>query len=400
VTLLWDITEQKRAEEQHRKTESQTLHSQKFEGLGVVAGGIAHDFNNLLMAILGNVDLALSDVPPDSPTSTNLAEAKQASQKAAELCKHMLACAGKSTYALRPLDLRAVIEEMRQMIAASFSKSITFTVESATELPAIDANPAQLHQVVMNLVVNAVEAIGDGTGVITVRTGVMDCTRAYLNDICLGEGLAEDSYVFLEIADTGCGIDAPTRQRIFDPFFSTKFVGRGLGLAAVMGIVRVHGGAIAVTSAPGAGTTFRILFPASRQAGGRSLTPDAEWRGTGALLLVEDDEMVLKTSKNMLEKMGFTVHTAWSNESALTLLRQHRDCIVAAVVDLTLPFRDGIRTSLELREIKPGLPVLLASDYPDDTIATYHGDKGLAGFIQKPYTRTALAAKLRTILGG
>src|SRR5208337_1249549 len=270
------------------------LETQKLESLGVLAGGIAHDFNNIVMTILGNADLAERGLSADSPARENLHEITQSAIRAANLCQQLLAYSGKGRFEKRTLDLNAVITEMEQMLKMSVSKKSTIRFTLAPNLPPLEADLAQIQQVVMNLVINASEAITTTSGVIMLSTGSMCCDRAYLREMLSGEELPEGLYDFIEVADNGCGMDDTVQARIFDPFFTTKVKGRGLGLAAVMGLVRGHRGAIKVYSEPGRGSTFKLLFPASTSPEASGPRPEAggKWRGTGTILLVDDDESV------------------------------------------------------------------------------------------------------------
>ncbi|MCP3963568.1 MAG: transporter substrate-binding domain-containing protein [bacterium] len=261
-----DVTEQKRAEEAKQKLEAQIQQTQKLESLGMLAGGVAHDFSNLLMGILGNTGLALQELAADSPARDRVLDVERAGERAAELCQKMLAYSGKGQFFVEPLDLSALVADMTQLLHASISRKARLEQDIAAGLPAFEADASQIRQVVMNLITNASEALGEKGGTITVRTGAMSCDEAYLERTYLAERREAGPYVFLEVRDDGQGMDAETRERIFDPFFSTKFTGRGLGLAATLGIVRGHRGALEVESAPGQGTVFRVLFPASTTA--------------------------------------------------------------------------------------------------------------------------------------
>jgi CheY-like chemotaxis protein len=264
----------------------------------------------------------------------------------------------------------------------------------------VDADASQLRQVVMNLVVNASEAIGERSGVITLSTGAMDCDRAYLSESWLDEQLPEGMYVFIEVADTGSGMDAETRARIFDPFFTTKFTGRGLGLAAVLGIVRGHRGAIKVYSELGKGTTLKVLFPASQRAEVRETRSAVRgmYEGKGTVLLVDDDESVRAVGRKMLERIGFTVVTAADGSEAIARFRERADDIICAIVDLTMPHVDGAETFRELRRMRPGVRVILSSGYNEQDVTQRFVGKGLAGFIQKPYQLSTLVAVLKEVL--
>jgi len=269
---IQDITERKRLEEERAALEQQLRQAQKLESLGVLAGGIAHDFNNILMAIIGNAELGLMRLGPGGPVGGNLEQIVKAATRAADLAKQMLAYSGKGKFNVKSVDLNEVLGEMHHLLEGSLSGSVVLELNLQETLPAVEADVTQLRQVVMSLFSNACEAIGAAGGVIAVATGVLECTRDDLKGAWLDEQIPEGSYVCLELSDSGCGMDAATLARIFDPFFSTKFTGRGLGLAAVLGIVRGHQGAIKVSSEPGRGSVFRVLLPAS----GRGAQPARE----------------------------------------------------------------------------------------------------------------------------
>jgi len=265
VAIILDTTQREVIEKEKQQLERQIQHSQKLESLGLLAGGIAHDFNNLLVGILGNADLALKQTTATSQPQNYLSNIVDTAQHAAALCNQLLAYSGKGRFVVRPVNLSTIVDEMQQLLQVTMAKNVTFHHQVKTDLPAVEADVTQIQQVVMNLITNASEAIGDQNGIITISTGVMDCDRSYLRENFIDEELAEGRYVFLEVTDTGPGMDEKTRSQIFDPFFTRKFTGRGLGLAAVLGIVRGHDGAIRVYSEPGKGTSFKLLFPASDQ---------------------------------------------------------------------------------------------------------------------------------------
>jgi len=400
VLALSDITERMKAEEDRRYLERQMLHAQKLESLGILAGGIAHDFNNFLMAILGNAELASAGLDPESPAYSGLQEIEKTSRRAAELCRHMLAYSGKGHFVIEPINLSHLIQDMVQMFKVSISKKVVLKYALATDLPAIEADASQMRQVIMNLLVNASEAIGDQNGTITITTGNMQCNAAYLADGSLEDSPAEGLYVYLDIEDSGCGMDAATLSKIFDPFFTTKFLGRGLGLAAVMGIVRGHKGIIKVRSAPGHGTTFRVLLPASDKAVPEEETEAAVqlYRGSGIVLLVDDEESLRALGKNLLEYLGFTALVAENGKDALNVFRERKGEISVVLMDLTMPQMDGEETFLEMKRLQPDVRVLLASGYGESEIVKRFAGKGLAGFIQKPYQITVLSEKLQKIL--
>jgi len=405
VGISQDITERKRAEEERRRLEAQMQHAQKLESLGVLAGGIAHDFNNLLVAILGNADLALMELSPASPAWESIEDIRIAARRAAELSKQMLAYSGKGRFVIEALNLSEVVEEMAHLLEVSISKRAILKDNFADNLPAIEADAAQVRQIILNLITNASEAIGDRSGVISISTGAMECDRAYLSETYLDEDLPEGLYVYLEVADTGCGMDEETQAKVFDPFFTTKFTGRGLGLAAVLGIVRGHGGAIKVYSELGRGTTFKVLFPASEaervalvEAEGRDALES--WRGSGTILVVDDEETVSTMAKRMLEWMGFDVLTAGDGREALEIFRDHTDEIDCILLDLTMPGMDGEQAFRELRRIRSNVRVVMCSGYNEQEVTQRFAGKGLTGFIQKPFQLDGLAEKMREVLEG
>jgi len=354
------------------------------------------------MTILGNADLARTVISPVSPVSSNLQEISRAAQRASDLCRQMLAYSGKGRFQVQPLDLGEVIREMGDMLRMSISRKVALNSTLASELPSIQADLSQLRQVIMNLVINASEAIGEVGGIINVATGVLDCDDVYLNTVWSGEQISEGRYVYLEVADTGCGMDEATRARVFEPFFTTKFTGRGLGLAAVMGIVRGHKGAIKVYSELGKGTTFKLLFPANPTPSSSLAHSEAacsEWQGHGTILLVDDEESIRIIGRQMLEHLGFCVLTAPDGRRALETLRVHLDEIICVLLDLTMPTMDGEEAFREMRKIHPKLRVILSSGYNEQSAIQQFVGRGLAGFIQKPYQLSTLELKLREILG-
>ena len=400
LCVFWDITNRKRTEEDRRKLDSRVRHAQKLESLGVLAGGIAHDFNNLLTAILGNADLAISELSQVSPARENIEEIIKASHRAAELCRQMLAYSGKGRFMVGAIDLSEVVDEMAHMLEVSISKKAVLKYDFADNLPFIRADATQMRQVIMNLITNASEAIGDKSGIISITTGAVDCDRAYLQRTYLDEELPEGLYVTLEVADTGRGMDAQTKAKLFDPFFTTKFTGRGLGLAAVLGIVRGHRGAIKVYSELGRGTTFKVLLPAAK----RQISDDSKLRairrpaGTGTVLLVDDEETIRAVGKRMLENLGYTVLTASDGRQAVDMYHDRPETFDCVVLDLTMPHMDGEEAFRELRRIDKDVRVVLSSGYNEQEVTQRFVGKGLAGFIQKPYRLDVLANVMKEAL--
>ncbi len=398
-----DITERLAAEEEREKLRSQVEHAQKLESLGILAGGIAHDFNNLLMGILGHADLAALKIPPSSLAHNNLKEIESTARIAADLCRQMLAYSGKGKFVVQPIDINAVIQEMEQLLAVSTSKNAILKFQLSDDLPFMDADASQISQIILNLVMNASEAIGPKSGIISIATGAMYCDEHYFQTNQLEFNNDAGTYLYLEVADTGVGMDNETIERIFDPFFSTKFTGRGLGLAAVMGIVKGHQGNIKVYSEPDKGTTFKLLFPVSKNQIVESLQLDDDqplekWRGNGTVLIVDDEETILAIGREMLQLCGFDVICAKDGIEAVEIYQQRAADIDCVLLDLTMPRMGGKETFRELRRINPQVKVILSSGYNEQEVTQNFVGKGLTGFIQKPYQMSGLEAKLKEIL--
>jgi len=396
-----DITERKRAEEERQRLEAQLLQTQKLESLGLLAGGIAHDFNNLLMGILGNASLALKHPRATSRVCESLEAIKRSGERAAELTAQMLAYSGRGHFAVEPTDVCQLVEGMGGLLESRVSKKATIRYDLDPKIPTIAADPAQIRQILVNLAINASEALGDESGTITLSAGMMECDESYLSRSHLVEGQSPGTYAYLEVADTGCGMDRETLDKILDPFFSTKFTGRGLGLAAVLGIVRGHKGAIMVDSEPDRGTTFRVLFPAhNRPAKSRREDPTeaADYRGTGTILVVDDEQCVRDVVKRALEQLGFTVLTATDGQRGVEVFRQHADEIALVILDVTMPHMNGPQALEEIRRIRADTQFLLSSGYDEREVRSRAEANGWAGFIHKPYDLDDLAEKVRTVI--
>ena len=402
VCVVRDITERKHEEQRRLEIDRKLLDAQKLESLGVLAGGIAHDFNNLLTAILGNANLALmqsSDVAPHRPYIVNI---EKTSLQAADLCKQMLAYSGRGKFVIQRLDMSELVNDMTHLLQISVYKRVTLKFDLAKELPAIEADPSQMRQIVMNLVINASEAIGDKEGVVSVATGVMRADRYYLTETYLTPDLPEGDYVFLEVSDTGCGMSSETKAKIFEPFYTTKFTGRGLGLAAVLGVVRGHKGAIKVYSEVGRGTTFKVLIPcveSPADALNKEVSTASDWTSSGTILVVDDEETVRTVTARMLEMFGFDVLMACDGREGVKMFGEHVDRIRAVVLDMTMPHLNGEEAFREIRRIKSNARVLLVSGYTEQEATTRFAGKGLAGFLQKPFKMDELRKKMRTIVG-
>ncbi|OAI40021.1 hypothetical protein AYO38_06595 [bacterium SCGC AG-212-C10] len=394
LVVFRDITDK-------RKTEAALLHAQKLESLGVLAGGVAHDFNNLLVAVLGNADLALIDLPPESPAVDSVRQIKAAARRAADLARQMLALSGRGLFVVERLDLNFVVDEMTHLLKASIARGALLRYNLVGGLPHVKADATQIRQIIMNLVVNASDAIGNRSGIITVTTGAIRADRGYLNEMLLAPELPEGDYVYLEVSDNGTGMDSATLRKIFDPFFTTKFTGRGLGLAAVLGIIRSHGGAIKVYSELGKGTTFKVLLPVAESSDGQEVeTPaaPAEWRGSGRVLIVDDDESVRTLATRLVERLGFTVTPAEDGLQAVALFRDLHQDLTVVLLDLTMPHLGGEDTFRELRRISTNVPVIVMSGYNESETTMRFAGKGLAGFIQKPFEYATLRSVIRHAL--
>jgi len=399
-----DVTDLRRTEDERLQLERQLLHAQKLESLGILAGGIAHDFNNLLTAVLGNADLALTELAPESAAHDFVKDIEAAARRAAGLCQQMLAYSGKGRFVVERVNLSAAVREISHLLEVSVGKKAMLGYQFAPDLPATLADRAQVRQVLLNLITNASEAIGDKPGLITLTTGVAEFDAAYLAEPYLDPGLPPGLYVFLEVADTGDGMTPEVRARMFDPFFTTKFTGRGLGLPAVLGIVRGHRGAIKIATAPDRGTTIRVLFPAA--AAPAAATPPPPATGTtpalpapgGTVLVVDDEDIVRVVVTRMLQRLGYRPLTARDGYEALEAFRANREDIVAVLLDLTMPRMDGEEACRELRRVDPQVPIVIASGYSEQEVAERFATHRISGFIQKPYRLETLAARLRAAL--
>jgi two-component system, cell cycle sensor histidine kinase and response regulator CckA len=471
VAFIVDITDRKRVENEKLELERRLLHAQKLESIGILAGGIAHDFNNILAGIMGYADLALLHLPSASrpalpgrneerdaePARADIEVIKKAVRRAADLTQQMLAYSGKGTFVVEPLSLSRVVQDCQKMLAVSVSKKATVTYKLDSQVPPIQGDSSQICQVVMNLVINASEALGEQAGAINVSTASLPCNANDLLGFERGscplitmedwrsrgqpaqpfqEVGPECLCACLEVADTGCGMDEQTRARIFDPFFTTKFTGRGLGLAAVHGIVRSHKGAIQVSSAPGKGTIIRVLFPGGgpaisagagkgdsphlceapggprgtcvptgRQTGTVPFSRPEPGQGNGLILVVDDEDTVRELTRRMIENSGFSVLAADGGRAAIEIYRERHQEVKCVLLDLTMPDLDGADTFHELRRICPEVRVILASGYSEEAaterLFPHGGSLGgqhLAGFIQKPYQLDTLMSQIQSVV--
>jgi signal transduction histidine kinase/CheY-like chemotaxis protein len=395
-----DVTERKRAEQERLELEERMRRAQKLESLGVLAGGIAHDFNNLLTPILGVAGLGLAELPEDSPVRAHLQKIQQAARRSAALIDQMLAYAGQEPLRVELLDLSKLVGEIRELVTSSISGKTSLDLQLEPDLPAIEGEAGQLSQVVVNLITNAAESLAEGAGRIEVRTGVVNADAPPPGAL-FAETMTSGPHVYFEVSDTGCGIDPETREQIFDPFFSTKFTGRGLGLAAVAGIVRGHRGGIEVESEPGRGTRFRVLLPA---APGPALRPREErapkggWRSTGNALVIDDDEAVRELAEEVLRRTGMQVLTASDGHEGVKLFGLHADRIRVVLLDRTMPALSGADTLEAIRELRADAKILLVSGYLEDRVTDELAGRGISGFLKKPFTPETLLALIREVV--
>jgi signal transduction histidine kinase len=395
--LIREQTEHAESDQARRAIEAKVLEVQKLESLGVLAGGIAHDFNNLLVAIMGNAGLALLDLPEDSPARASIMDVEIASRRAGELARQMLAYSGRSRFRIEPVELPDLVRELLTLLQVSIGKGVILKLHLPDEPIVVDADAAQLRQVVMNLVINAADAIHDRSGTVTIRVDRILADADYLANAHPEAGLEPGQYATLEVADTGIGMDHETQERIFDPFFTTKFTGRGLGLAAVLGIVRGHAGALRVYSEAGHGSTFRVVLPLSASSPLPSHDAAESWRSEATVLVVDDDAMVRSVARRLLEAFGLTVHVAEGGPEAIARLVAAPDAIDAVLLDMTMPEMSGADVFVRIREIRPDLPVVLMSGYHEDELSEEVG-AGISGFVQKPFTPADLASRMRVAL--
>jgi signal transduction histidine kinase/CheY-like chemotaxis protein len=369
VVVGRDITEQRRAEVAEREREAQKLTS-----LQLMAGGVAHDFNNLLAAVLGNASLAEAWLPADSFEATLVRRA--------------------------PLALASVVPEILDALRSRIPPQIRVSLQLQADAPAVSADRGGLQQILQNLVINAVEAIGQKTGEITIRTERQVVDAAFARECPEAASLKPGAYVRIEVQDTGEGMDATTKAKVFDPFFSTKFTGRGLGLPVVSGVVRGHGGAVWLSSTPGHGSTLVVLLPAAAAVATvtETATPLEYLRGSAGVLVVDDDPLVREVIKDSLELLGYQVLTADSGAQAVATVRDRHADIALVILDWTMPAMDGYQTLEAIRKISADVKILISSGYGEQSALTRFKGQNVVGFLPKPFKVTSIAAKVRDAL--
>jgi signal transduction histidine kinase/CheY-like chemotaxis protein len=391
--------------EERQRVNERVLRTQKMESLGVLAGGVAHDFNNLLTGIMGNATLAV-ELLPESCASMEpvLSDIVSASERAADLTRQLLAYAGKGRFVVAPVDLTKLVRETIHLVQSTVPGNVRIRLDLQDHLPFINADASQIQQVAMNLTINAAESIAaDTIGEVVVSTRLQHFSQAAPPQDFAAGGIHPGEYVALEVIDNGSGMDEATRARIFDPFFTTKFTGRGLGLAAVQGIVNGHSGALKVTTAPGKGSRFEALFPAARDSTAEVLRPTmrpAERTRIGGKILVIDDEItVRRTAKFALERHGYEAVLAENGREGIEIFRALEGKIAAVLLDLTMPGMNGDQVLVSLQAIRPDVKVVLSSGYDQNEVVRRFAGRGLAGFLQKPYTVGALINRIADAAG-
>jgi len=396
---IQDISERKQAEQEKVALEQKFQQNQKLESLGVLAGGIAHDFNNILAIIIGHCFMV--KLQPET-AEKHVPEIEKAVERAADLCRQMLAYSGKAPFVQTQVDMGILVDDMVKMLKSTVSKKTNIKFDCSPDIPLIRGDAGQIRQIVMNLISNASEAIGDKQGEIHVSLARITIRAEQACKDHLGHIIPPGRYACLEVSDTGCGMDDETRERIFEPFYTTKFTGRGLGMSAVLGIINAHGGALQLSSYPGQGATFKVYLPIQigHAAGDEALQQGAPlaWQGSGTILLVEDEEQIVSAVKAMLKAMGFAVIEAPNGRVALELYRKHADKITLIVTDVGMPVMDGYELIRELKSLNRELPIIISSGFGDADVTSRIPREHIAGLVSKPYNFDQLQEVLKGVV--
>jgi signal transduction histidine kinase len=392
-----ELTQQRKLEQERQSFERRIGETQRLESLGVLAGGIAHDFNNLLTGILGHASLGRAEILASSPLATHFEEIENASRSAASLCQQMLAYAGKGRFVVKPHNLSQLVSQSAHLLHISLSKQAELRFQLASPLPMVLADATQIQQIVMNLVINASEAIGQRAGLITLTTGLIQPDATTFSGCPYAPEKPASTYVFLEVRDNGSGMSPEVMSRIFEPFFTTKFSGRGLGLAATLGIVRSHSGAIRVESNPGAGSTFTLYLPATETFASeddKATLTNTPWKAEGTLLVIDDEAPVRSVAERMAQTLGFSALTAADGDQGIQFFQLYRSSIKLVLLDLSMPGLSGVETFTNLRAIDPSIRVILMSGYNQpDPPAGCNGKP--PSFLSKPFSIDQLQSAVR-----
>lgn len=394
--LQEEIEERKRSEKERAELEAKLYQAQKMEAIGTLAGGIAHDFNNLLMGIQSGISIVLHRMDSDDPHYKKLQSAETYIQKCAELTRQLLGVARGGKYEIVSTDLNELIKKSSQMFGRT-KKNISIYSNYQEGVWMVDIDQAQIERVLLNLYVNAAQAMPSG-GNIYIRTENVELDKKYLSAL----GLKPGKYVKTSVTDSGIGMDQKTLKKVFDPFFTTKEMGRGtgLGLASAYGIIKNHKGFFEVNSEITKGATFNFYIPASHKyVAQKDKNSDVTIKGTGRILLIDDEEMIINGAREMLETLGYYVDVAQSGEEAITLYQINVDKIDLVMLDMIMPVMGGVEVYDRLKQINPDVKVLLSSGYSLDERANEILKHGCEGFIQKPFDLKKLSQKLNTILG-
>ncbi len=400
-SIARDITERKQAEEEKQKFEARFQEAQKRESLSILAGGIAHDFNNLLSAIMGNAALTLMEISPVSPVRKKLEDIAEAGKLAADLTNQMLAYSGRGHFITKDFDLSALVREMISLLKSSISKKAQINMLLDGQLPTMRGDLSQVRQLAMNLIINASEALDEKSGTVTLRTGAKNLNESEISKMNSGLQIEPGDYVYLSVEDDGCGIDEQSLKKIFDPFYSTKFTGRGLGLAATLGIIEGHQGALQIETSLSQGSTFIVFFPVSGphvQQVEIATKSIAIGSGLGTVLLVEDEPVSLRFGKRTLEKAGYEVLSAVNGQEGVDVLRKNIGKISLVLLDNKMPVLNGYEAFIEMRKIDPDVTVILVSGYIESIARKEFEGEVLSGFIQKPYRPSQLIEVVEDIL--
>lgn len=402
-SLSRDVTNEKTVEADRRTLEQRMLQSEKLESLGILAGGIAHDFNNLLVSMMANVDIVRRDLKSGATVDAELYQIEVAAQSAAVLCRQMLDSSGHGSRAFELVDLTSVACEMSELLESSLPAAVRLQLDPASTMAPVHGDSGQIRQVIISLITNASEAISDGAGSITIGSGVIYANADTLAQSYIDDNLPAGRYAFLQVDDTGSGMNEEVLSNLFDPFFSTKFTGRGLGLASTLGIVRGHRGAIEVVSEPGSGTQIRVLIPVleaqAKPKPAAKIESIDEWRGSGTVLVVDDDPGLRKATHRILQGCGLTALTAASGAEALEIIEAQADgALDLIVLDLTMPMMDGAETLAKIREIDAHIPVLLCSGYTEAEVQDRCKGLEYSGMLAKPFGFVSFAGTVRALL--
>jgi len=402
IGIVRDVTDRKQDETEKAKLEAQNWQLQKAESLGRMAGAIAHHFNNQFHIVMGNLEMALDGLPPGANLTENLATAMQATQKAAEVSSLMLTYLGQVPGERKHIDLSEACRQSMILFQAAVPKGTIIKADFPVIGPVIHANTGQIQHVLINLITNAWESAGvnrRGIG-LTIKTVSQANIPASMR-FPIDWRPVDSAYACLEVTDAGCGIAENDIEKILDPFFSTKFSGRGLGLPVVLGIVRMHNGAITVESTLDRGSIFRVFFPVSAEEIPRQTDKAAQvskMEESGTLLLVEDEEMLRKMIADMLRNIGFRVLEAKDGVEAVEMFRQHQNEIRCVLSDLTMPHKDGWDTLAALRKLSPHIPVILSSGYDESQVMAGEHTEIPNAFLGKPYQLKELKETISRVL--